>query len=325
MLKEARAFELERRRLTLLAYRMCGSWADAEDVVQQVALEWLQATSPVQNPGGWLTRTTVRRALDRLRARQREASYVGPWLPESIVEGVETPPHAAIAQGDALSTAFLMLAEHLTPPQRAVIVLRALGYSHAEIAAILDITPAASRQHHARGHRRLTDLNGHSIEDDPHIGLTCDVARSGHETAVLLRAFLAAAHHGDVEALAGLLHGDVKAYQDGGGRTRAARRVLDTAPNVARFAVGVAALHETRRTVRFAIVNGAPGAVVTLSGVSHVLSLHLRDGRIYRVFDLCNPDKLAAGPLPPVRSPVGISRPGVVARARWRRRCGSAD
>lgn len=298
MAEDARIFEAERRRLTLLAYRMCGSWVDAEDVVQQVAVEWLHTTSPVHNPGGWLTKTAVRRGLDRLRARQREVRYVGLWVPEPIVEGVENPPHEAVEQTEALSIGFLVLAEQLTPPQRAVVVLRALDHAHTEIAEILDITAAASRQHHTRGMRQLRELDGRSGDGGGGANPARDVTRSTPETTALLRSFLAAAQDGDVEALARLLHEDVRAYQDGGGTVRAARHVLVGASNVARFAVGVAALHETRRTVGCASVNGAPGAVVTLSGVPHVLSLEVRDGRIRRLFDVCNPDKLSGLPPP---------------------------
>lgn len=278
-------FEGERRRLTLLAYRMCGSWADAEDVVQAVAVEWTQADPGVLNPAGWLTRVTVRRSIDALRARQRDAAYIGPWVPEPLVTDPDSGPHEAFERSEALSTAFLMLAESLTPPQRAVVVLRALGYEHAEIAGILDVTPAAARQHHVRGLRRLNRANGEDVERDPGM-------RTHGKTAELLAAFLSAAREGEIDLLAGLLHQDVEAYQDGGGKTRAARRVLVGIPNVARFVAGVASLHNDR-SVRFVQVNGLPGAIVTLSGVEHVLSAQVREGRIFRLFDVCNPDKHA--------------------------------
>lgn len=280
--------EAERRRLVLLAYRICGSWADAEDVVQQASLEWLRLVRPAGNPAGWLTRTTVRRAIDVLRARQRAASYAGPWLPEPVV--TDPGPHDAVEHEETLSMAFLTLAETLTPPQRAVVVLRALDFSHAEIAEILDITAAASRQHQLRATRRL-ELAGPSVGRGP-AARTSDGGGAAAQAAHLLGAFVAAARAGDVDRLTELLHADVRAYQDGGGKVRAARRVLVGAANVARFTVGVAGLHRARRTVAFADVNGAPGAVLMLSGIAHVLSAEIRDGRIYRLFDVCNPDKL---------------------------------
>lgn len=293
---QAREFERERRRLVSLAYRICGSWADAEDVVQQVAIEWMRSRESVMNSAGWLTRATVRRAIDALRTRQREATYIGPWVPEPMVEAPDADPYIEAERSDALTIAFLMLAESLTPPQRAVIVLRALGYEHAEVARILDVTPAMSRQHHVRGMRRLTAENGRTAYDDPSLfpHMSNDGSRSGEfqrQTSSLLGAFLSAARQGDTEALKRLLHEDVRAYNDGGGRTRAARRVLVGASNVARFAVGVASLHEDRRAMQPVTVSGAPGAIVTLSDIPHILSIQVRDGLIYRIFDVCNPDK----------------------------------
>ncbi|WP_407317433.1 sigma-70 family RNA polymerase sigma factor [Isoptericola halotolerans] len=287
----------ERRRLTLLAYRMCGSWADAEDVVQQVYLEWWRAHESVDNGPGWLTRTTVRRAIDALRARQRDAAYVGPWLPEPVVQEPSDGPHSAAEQSEAMSTAFLLLAESLTPPQRAVVVLRALRYEHAEVADILGISPAAARQHHVRGLRRLAERDGRAPAVAAIMGPRSEGAQPSDardETARLLTAFLTAARRGDTAALTALLHEDVRAYNDGGGRTRAARRVVTGGQHVARFVIGVAGRHEGRRAVRLVTVNGTPGALVTLADVGHVLSLEVRDGRIYRLFDVCDTDKLSA-------------------------------
>lgn len=279
----AELFERERPRLTALAYRMCGSWADAEDVVQQVAIEWWGSSQEVDSAEGWLTTVTVRRAIDALRARQRDAAYIGPWVPEPLVEAAG--PQDAVEHAETLTTAFLMLAESLTPPQRAVIVLRSLDYGHAEIGQMLDITTSASRQHQVRGMRRLAEVNDRPMERD------ASVRGVDRQAAVLLQAFLSATREGDLVTLTGLLHEQVRAYNDGGGRTRAARRVVAGASNVARFTIGVAARHGSQRVVRLATVNGTPGAVVTLSGTPHVLSLQIRDGRIYRIFDVCNPDK----------------------------------
>ncbi|RLV56751.1 sigma-70 family RNA polymerase sigma factor [Aeromicrobium phragmitis] len=286
------AVETERRRLVLVAYRICGSWADAEDVVQQASIEWLALPQPADNPAGWLTKTTVRRAIDALRARQRAATYVGPWLPEPIVTPSGAAPDEAIEHRETLAMAFMVLAETLTPPQRAVVVLRSLDYTHAEIAEILDISPSAARQHQVRGTRRLAAAGYRNGEP----GLAARTSERAVEdiavsTAPLLEAFLAAARDGDLERLSSLLSADVRAYQDGGGKVRAARRLLIGVRNVARFTAGVAALNRSRRAVAFVNVNGAPGAVVTLDGVRHVLSIEVRDGRIYRVFDVCNPAK----------------------------------
>ena len=323
----AHAVEAERHRLVLVAYRICGCFADAEDVVQQAVVEWLRLEHPVDNVAGWLTTTTVRRAIDTLRARQRGVEYVGPWLPEPLVEPAGVSPDESLVQHETLTTAFLVLAEALTPPQRAVIVLRSLDYSHAQIAHILGVSPGASRQHQLRGTRRLHAAAPASAPDadvPPLDGSAPDgtAAVAGE----LLEAFLSAAREGDLERLTALLHADVRAYQDGGGTTKAARRVLVGPRNVSRFVVGVASLHHARRTVARATVNGAPGAIITLSGAMHVLSLEVHEGRIHRLFDVCNPrkhttvDRLSCPRWSPRASP-----PAQAATSGWRRRCDSAD
>lgn len=327
----AHAAELapERRRLVALAYRVCGSWSDAEDVVQQVSLEWLGTDGTVARPAAWLTRVTVRRAIDALRARRRAAAYVGPWVPEPLVETPDADPHLHAERAEALSTAFLVLAESLTPPQRAVVVLRALGYEHAEIARILDLTPAAARQHHTRGLRRLDAENGRAVRDDPGVlPRRTDVAAGRaleRETRPLLDAFVRAARQGDTTTLGDLLHEQVRAYNDGGGRARAARRVLTGSEAVARFVVGVASRHVGRRDVRAVVVNGAPGLLVTLSGVPHVMSVQVRDGRLYRVFDVCNPDKQRGLRVPTTQGPAAHDRfsPAVAEPGGSAPRCGS--
>lgn len=292
--ERARSVEAERRRLVMVAYRVCGSFSDAEDIVQQAVLEWLRLDRTVDNLAGWLTTATVRRAIDVLRARQRSAEYVGPWLPEPLVEPIGDAPFEAIEHRETLSFAFLLLAEALTPPQRAVVVLRSLDYSHAEIATILGISTDASRQHHVRGARRLREADGGLAENTDRLPPERPAPDGpAATTAALLEAFLSAARDGDLDQLTALLHADVRAYQDGGGVTKAARRVLVGPRNVARFTTGVAALHHSRRTLDIVQVNKAPGAVITLSEAVHVLSIEVYEGRIRRVFDVCNPGKHA--------------------------------
>lgn len=291
-----------RERLLRLGYRMLGSWQDAEDVVQEVSVEYLRAPVPA-NPGGWLTTVTVRRSIDALRARQRGPEYVGPWLPEPLLDGpapgqltqrIEDPAESA-ERLDTLSTGFLLLAEALTPPQRAVLVLRSLDTSHAEVAEALGISVPASRQLERRAKQALAQHEPGGLPGD---------ARTEES---LLAAFLRAARDGDVAALTGLLHDQVIAYNDGGGRTRAALRPLIGPERVARFAAGVSGLHE-RQTVRAVWANGRPARVVTLSGVPHLVTIEARDGRIFRITDLSNPDKLSqlpeAGPINQPGTPV---------------------
>ena len=291
--KLSEELERERRRLMLLAYRMTGSWTDAEDVVQTAVAECLGAPVKVQNLAGWLTRVTVRRSIDALRSRIRQPNYVGLWLPEPLVVEKDGPFHR-LEESMALSTAFLVLAESLTPPQRAVVMLRTLGYVHAEIADALQISIVASRQHHSRAIRILGEVNGRRIENDPGLGLRSSDGQAREETRTaedLLIAYLDAARLGDVQSLIVILHEQVIAYQDGGGKVSAALRALLGPSNVARFTTGVARLHLGQRSARPVTVGGTLGVLLSLTETRHVISVQIRDGLIYRLFDVCNPEK----------------------------------
>lgn len=276
----------ERPRLIRIAYRMLGSLADAEDVVGDVAVESLRAVES-ENPAGWLTTVTVRRSLDLLRRRQRERqTYLGPWLPEPRVTAVTDLPADAGDREAELSIGFLHLAETLTPPQRAVIILRSLGYEHSEIADILQMSTAASRQHE---HRARIRLDAAAAEIDHPAGDHTRMHR--REARQLLGRFLAAARRGDLDRLLRTLHDDVVGYSDGGGRVRAARNPITGPLKLARFVLGV-----TRRNpdtvVETVLINGRPGICVVLAGNRHLITLEARDGRIHRFYDISNPDKL---------------------------------
>jgi RNA polymerase sigma-70 factor (ECF subfamily) len=287
MMSEATDFDDQRPRLLRIAYRMLGSVSDAEDVVGDVAVEWLQSGEP-DNPPGWLTTVTVRRSLDLLRRRKRERrTYVGPWLPEPRVTAITDLPAAAGEREAELSIGFLRLAERLTPVQRAVIILRSLDYSHAEIADLLEISEAASRQHDHRARARLgataTEIDA---ADDRR-----DEAAAAHR---LLVRFLAAARRGDLDRLLALLHDDVVAYSDGGGLAKAARRPVAGPLKVARLIIGI-----TRRNPEIraeaVLINGRIGVSMVLAGRQNLLTLEVRDGRIHRFYDIANPEKVTAG------------------------------
>ena len=276
-------FEANRRRLFGLAYRMLGEATEAEDVLQDAYLRWAGSDGVVV-PEAWLTRVVTNLCLNRLTsARARRESYVGPWLPEPVFTGGDgLGALETVEQRESVSLGMLLLLERLTPPERAVFVLReAFGYGHAEIAGILDVTEERSRQlfHRARSHigeeRRRFDT------DD------------GQRRRIVER-FLAATTSGDLEGLHKLLAEDVVAWADGGGTT-AARRPVVGHEKVLRYLVG---LH--RRTDGLAVeatiaeVNGAPAMVFRLDGVlAAVIALDSVDGRVVAVRTIVNPAKLA--------------------------------
>lgn len=287
-------FTAHRNRLLGVAYRLLGSVGDAEDVVQEAWLRWGRAdTATVADPEAFLVRTVSRLAIDRLRriAARRE-TYVGPWLPEPVLTGGRDDPAAEAERAASVSMAMLVVLETLSPLERTVFVLHeAFAYPAAEIAEILDRSPAAVRQlaHRAREH---VAARRPRFPADP------DVRR------VATERFLRASVEGDVTTLLELLAPDATLWADGGGKIKAPRRPIHGADKIARFfaAIGSEAL-VPGSWVEIVDVNGGPAAVfVGPPGVIAVLQLDLGDGD--RVIDLRlfgNPDKLTG--LAALRSP----------------------
>ena len=205
-------WDAEKRRLTVLAYNMLGVWAQAEDVVSEVAEQLLKltpaATEQVRNWPAFLTTLATRRAIDVLRSAQRQRTdYVGEWLPEPV--GQLALPEDEALTGSMLRLGVLFLLEELSPQARAAYVLHhALGYKAAEIAKVLEASPAAVRQLLSRAGKKL--------------GHTEAPSREASEISSLLSKVVAAIRHGDAEELVQLLAKDAVLYSDGGGKARAA-------------------------------------------------------------------------------------------------------
>lgn len=219
-------FEAARPRLTGLAYRLLGSWAEAEDVVQDAWPRWTAvADSDIDNPEAYLTTIVTRLSLTALdSARVRREQYVGPWLPEPVDTSAD--PTLGAETAEALDLATLLLLERLSGPERAALVLReAFAYDYASLADVLDTSEAAARQLVSRGRRALEGHRRQRVDDEIR-----------HR---LLAAFVAAAQGGDLSALENLLVGDAVAISDGGGLASAARKPVHGAESVARFVLGV--------------------------------------------------------------------------------------
>jgi RNA polymerase sigma factor (sigma-70 family) len=201
-------FEAGRPRLASLAYRLLGSAADAEDVVQDAFLRWQAADRDrIEVPEAWLTKVVTNLALDRLRsARSRRERAVGAWLPEPLLDGDPMlGPAETVEQRESVSIAVLMLLERLPPVERAVYILReAFAYSHNEIADILDISVSASQQHALRARR--------------HVAAERNAGQVDREAARrIVEAFMAAAASGETDRLVALLTDDATAVTDGFG------------------------------------------------------------------------------------------------------------
>jgi RNA polymerase sigma-70 factor, ECF subfamily len=281
-------FERGRPRLVGLAYRLLGSLADAEDVVQEAWLRWQQSErESIEQPAAWLTTVTSRIGLDRLRARQRDrADYVGPWLPEPIVVPMDTADPAYHAElSDSLTTAFLVLLEELSPTERLVLLLAdVFDQPFAEISSILGRSSDACRQVASRARRKVREAEaprrGRGAPGD-----AAALAAAG--------AFVDAARRGDQQALLELLAPDAVLVSDGGAEQHAARRPVVGADRVCRFVVNLARRLPAGVGVEPCWVNGAPGIAVRIRGVpAFIQAFEVEGGRISRISIVSNPDKL---------------------------------
>jgi len=261
-------FEPYRRRLLGLAYRMLGSMADAEDAVQETYLRW-HATdrSAVNDPRAFLMTTTSRICLDMLRsARARREEYVGPWLPEPVLDTAALASDSRTELAEDLSIALLVTLDRLSPLERAAFLLHdVFDFSFAEVAGALERSEAACRQLAARARAHVRAVRPR--------GATAPAAQPGAidpQHARLVSTFIAATQSGDLRALTDMLSSDVRVVTDGGGKVAAALNVLEGADHAARFLIGASRKGwRDDYTVRLAAVNGLPGVIVEI-GRAHV-------------------------------------------------------
>ncbi|MFG1905746.1 RNA polymerase sigma factor SigJ [Kribbella sp. NPDC048928] len=274
-------FSEHRGLLYAVAYRMLGSVADAQDVVQDAWLRWSRVDADsVVDAEGYLVRVTARLAVDRLRsAVVRRESYVGPWLPEPMI----TAPDAAedVVRADAVSTAVLLMLEALSPTERAVFVLNeAFGYSYTEIAGILDRQVPDVRQLAHRARKAVAERRRRY-----------DTDRATQQQVT--ERFLAACASGDVEALMAVLAPDVTLISDGGGLTGAPRKPIYGPQYVARAFVVLSGQRPADSQYGIEELNGAPGIVIrSPGGPVLAITLHLVDGAVQTLHVVSNPAKL---------------------------------
>jgi len=292
----AASFEPHRRRLLGLAYRMLGSMADAEDAVQETYLRWHAAgRDRVQEPRAFLMTTTTRICLDMLTsARARHEEYVGPWLPEPVVDTAALTPDSHTELAEDLSFALLLILDQLSPLERAAFLLHdVFDFSFSEVGRALERSQAACRQlaARARAHVRAARPRGATPPAAPSGGIDAKHAQ-------LISAFAAATRSGDLHALTQLLAGDVRVVTDGGGKVRAASNVIAGADRVARFLVEVTrkrpdAWWRDDFTVRFATINGLPGLIVDApQGPVQTSAFEIEGDLIRALYVVRNPEKL---------------------------------
>ena len=295
----AREFEEHRSRLVGVAYRILGSVTEAEDAVQDAWLRFVGADrSAVEEPAAWLTTVTSRLCLDRLRsARARRETYVGPWLPEPWVQGLDAPPGPDVLaeHGESVRLALLVVLEELTPEQRVAFVLHdVFAVPFTEVADALGTSVAAARQLASRARRAVRDRR-----PPPAVPL----ARQREVVEAFTRATLA----GDLDGLLRTLAPGVVLRSDGGGVVSAALRPVVGPDRVARVLIGLVTRSAgSPVTVVPVLVNGELGALVDVgegesrasAGMNVVLPRVGPDGLVHGVDMVRNPEKLTRVRLP---------------------------
>ncbi|PAZ09500.1 RNA polymerase subunit sigma-24 [Streptomyces sp. SA15] len=277
----ADAFQRLRPRLFGIAYRILGSVSEAEDVVQDVWVRWQGADrSAVLDPGAFLAKITTRLAINVAQsARVRREAYVGPWLPEPVDTSVD--PQVGAERGEALELAVLLVLEKLNPVERAAYVLReAFDYPYDDIAGMLRLSQANTRQIVSRARKRLSAERRDPVDTAQH--------------RRLLEAFVAAAQHGDVAALENVLSADVVAYADGNGMRGVARLEVVGAERVARISA-FAKKYFPGAEYRVGEANGRPSLLLVKDGVTVALvSVTVGPDGIDGLYWVLAPDKLRA-------------------------------
>jgi RNA polymerase sigma-70 factor, ECF subfamily len=279
---DSEVFSRHRKRLIGIAYRMLGSRAEAEDIVQDAYIRWHdRKPDTLVSAEAWLVTVTTRLCIDRLRSRKLEMqTYIGPWLPEPV-SGVDfvTPESTLVFAGD-VSMAFLVVLEQLAPEERAAFLLREVfDYGYDEVAAAIARNETACRQIVHRARKRVLD-------DAPRFEV--DAATHRH----LLRKFIAAASTGNKAAIVELLTADASMTSDGGGKATSVLKVLHGAERIARLYVAVA---KSRPDLvwRPGMVNGEPGVLRYGNGELHSTMSLVSDGtKISAIYSVMNPDKL---------------------------------
>lgn len=275
------AFSKVRPRLFGIAYRMLGSAAEADDLVQDVWLRWQKSDrSVIENPPAFLATTTTRLAINAVQsARVRRESYVGPWLPEPI--DTTNDPHLGAERGEALEFAVLLLLEKLTPAERAAYILReAFDYSYTQIAEVIELSEDNARQLVSRARKHITEGRRKTV--------------SPAEQRRLLSLFIEAARTGDLPALEGLLASDVVSYSDGGGRVRAAQKPIAGRERVASFVAAFASHFWSGVTLDSVEANGQACVMIGRDGMPGTLAtIEASEDGVNQILWFMRPSKLA--------------------------------
>lgn len=283
--KKVEIFKRYRARLFGIAYRMLGTHAESEDILQEAYIKWHQTNAEeIETPEAWLVTIVTRLSIDRLRKASHEReTYIGPWLPEPLVISDAPSPEEEAELASNLSLAFMVLLERLSPLERAVFLLHDIfDCAYADVARIVGKTETASRQliHRAR-ERVRTDKPRFQTDEK--------------ERAILIKKFSAAAYAGDEKTLLALFADEVSMMSDGGGKVTAARKIIHgknkLAHALAMFGTKSGAVFKNA----FYTINGELGILTFYEGkIFSATTFDVEDGKISAIYRVMNPDKLKA-------------------------------
>jgi RNA polymerase sigma-70 factor (ECF subfamily) len=275
-------FEEHRQGLERLAYRMLGSLADADDVLQDAYLRWSRSDrAEVHSARAYLYSIVTRLCIDqRRKVEARKESYIGPWLPDPVIESEHS--HSSLEAAESISLAFLVVLESLSPVERAAYLLRRVfDYEYDQIAEVLDKSPTNCRQLVSRSEERIHERRPR-FEPDP------DAAER------ITGEFLEACTTGDLDGLVGLLAADAVAYTDGGGKATAAMVPIHGSDRIARMFIGLARKAGAEFELHTVRVNGQPGIMALHhKELAFVMTLDIVERQIANCYVFRNPDKLA--------------------------------
>lgn len=277
------SFEAQRAAGRALAYRMLGAASEVDDIMQEAWIRWERLDDEPEDTRAMMLTIVSRLCLDMMgSARVRRERYVGPWLPEPLVEPDEQGPESSAMMRESLTIAFLHILEQLSPRERMVFLLRRVfEVDHARLAAELEISEEASRQLYARASRRF------------------EAARAGEPASMetqreALSRLLGAVMSDDMEALRAVLHEDCVAYSDGGGRARAATRPVRGADACAKLLAGIGRKAEAGMEASWMTLNGQAALVLSKGeAILSVTHIEMSGTQIYRIYTQLNPDKLS--------------------------------
>jgi RNA polymerase sigma-70 factor, ECF subfamily len=283
--KKVEIFRRHRARLFGIAYRMLGTQAEAEDILQEAYIRWHQANGDeIQTPEAWLVTVTTRLSIDRLRKASNEReTYIGPWLPEPLIVSDAPSPEEELELASNLSLAFMVLLERLSPLERAAFLLHDIfDCGYADIARIVGKTETASRQLIHRARERVR-------KDKPRF------EADEKERAKLIRKFAAAAYAGDEKTLLALFSDEISMISDGGGKVTAARKIVRGKAKIARLFAITGAKHGAELKDVIYAINGELGVLTFYEGkIFAATTFEMQDGKISAVYRVMNPDKLKA-------------------------------